>query len=470
VYPAVVVPSPTFDEPPGETSSVRPNEDPSGLRILVSTPGGVWSYPVGAKKRIVLGRATSCDVAIEETSVSREHSAIDFGLLPFVEDLGSRHGTKVHGRTLGKGERAPLAVGSVFEMGAALVVLRSETRPGALPATGDAIVVDPSMQNLYAMVDVIAPSPLSVLLLGETGTGKEVFAAQIHARSPRASRRFLPINCAALSETLLESELFGHEKGAFTGATRTKPGLFESADGGTVFLDEVGELPLSTQAKLLRVLENGEVMPLGSVTPKRVDVRFVAATNRELQSLVAEGRFRADLMYRLNGFTLTLPALRKRKEDVLPLARYFAGRAAARLGRSTPSLDEAAASALTSYAWPGNVRELRNVVERAVSLCRGSGALLPEHLQLPITDTPVGGRESEPSLEKTGVLPTLPPARAFDPLRMTTQSAERERIVEALQRTGGNQTEAAKLLGVSRRTLINKIVAHAIHRPRKGSA
>jgi transcriptional regulator with PAS, ATPase and Fis domain len=309
------------------------------------------------------------------------------------------------------------------------------------------------MRAAYELLDIIGPSPLSVLVLGETGTGKEVFAQAIHSRSPRANRTFLPINCAALSESLLESELFGHEKGAFTGAAAAKAGLFEAADGGTAFLDEIGELGMTIQAKLLRVLESGEVTRLGSVKPKRVDVRFVAATNRDLGSLVEAGRFRGDLFYRLNGFTVTLPPLRERPADILPLARTFAGRAAARLDRSGPTFTDSAADALRRHTWPGNVRELRNVVERAVSACRGSASLSVDHLAIVRSRPDAVG---DPNRTETGVLPDA------------VGSFEKERILDALRRTSFNQTEAAKALGISRRTLINKIIAHRIPRPRKG--
>ena len=359
------------------------------------------------------------------------------------------------------------------------------------------------MQRLYALLDVIAPSPLNVLVLGETGTGKEVFAEAIHNGSARAQAPLLRINCAALSGSLLESELFGHEKGAFTGAAGAKAGLFESAHGGTVFLDEVGELPLDTQAKLLRVIERGEVMRLGSVQPRRVDVRFVAATNRDLQQLIAENRFRSDLFFRLNGFSVTLPPLRKRGKEIVPLARFFLDRAAQ--GRPY-TLGPNAEAALEAFPWPGNVRELKNVVERAIVLAGAGGRIEPMHLQLP--DAQTGQDSSQQMHEVLGPNDTIPPtpyggvphvgwqppdARPCSPcradaahdsrwarrpasaspaanpndLRAQRESWERQQIVSALERTSGNQKEAAVLLGISRRTLINKIEAYGIARPRK---
>ena len=338
-----------------------------------------------------------------------------------------------------------------------------------------------------------------------------MFAEAIHNGSRRAHAPLLRINCAALSGSLLESELFGHEKGSFTGALGAKAGLFESADGGTVFLDEVGELPLDTQAKLLRVIERGEVIRLGSVQPRRVDVRYVAATNRDLQQLIAENRFRSDLFFRLNGFAVTLPPLRKRRREVVPLARFFLDRAAQ--GRQY-TLGPAAEAALESYPWPGNVRELKNVVERAIVLAGPSGNIEPMHLQLPDPQTgqdtsqvsyePIGPNDTVPPTPYGGSsgsggwqpMPPMPPMQpppmgmhpppgmmgptpgfgvpavnpnAVNPndLRAQRESWERQQIMSALERTSGNQKEAAKLLGISRRTLINKIEAYGIARPRK---
>jgi len=487
---------PRFDET-ADVESIR--ESAREAWLVISSAAGVRTIPLPRQPRIVIGRMHTCDIVIEDESVSRQHAAlINPGNGLSIEDLGSRNKTKIMGRSLGRGETAPLSVGSVVEIGYATMFVQMgrpstarpgspSSPPGSAPARSDAsaeraIILDPTMQRLYAMLAIIAPSPLNVLVLGETGTGKEVFAEAIHEGSLRARAPFLRINCAALSGSLLESELFGHEKGAFTGALGAKAGLFESAHGGTVFLDEVGELPLDTQAKLLRVIERGEVMRLGSVAPRRVDVRYVAATNRDIQQLIAENRFRSDLFFRLNGFSVTLPPLRKRRSEVVPLARLFLDRAAQ--GRPY-ALTPHAEMSLEGYPWPGNVRELKNVVERAIVLAGATGRIEPMHLQLPDPHTGHDGSDAYGIPEMLGPNDTIPPTPyggvphlgptpgfgvpAVNPndLRAQRESWERQQIVTALEKTSGNQKEAAILLGISRRTLINKIEAYGIARPRK---
>jgi two-component system, NtrC family, response regulator AtoC len=316
----------------------------------------------------------------------------------------------------------------------------------------DVVVLEPTMQRLYDLGERVAVGDISVLILGETGAGKEILAEHIHRRSTRAAKPYVRLNCAALSESLLESELFGHEKGSFTGALKSKPGLLETASGGTVFLDEIGDVPPSAQVKLLRVMEEKKVLRVGGLAPRTVDVRFVAATNRDLEEDVADGRFREDLYYRIAGVTLVIPPLRERIREIMPLAETFAQLAARRLGRRTPSFSAGARGVLEAYSWPGNIRELRNVIERAVLLA-GDEPIDLEHLPVDkMTGTWAGrsrlNRPTEPSDEPA-------PAGA------------RERILEALTRCGGNQTEAAKLLGVSRRTLGKWMEDHAIPRPRK---
>jgi two-component system, NtrC family, response regulator AtoC len=319
------------------------------------------------------------------------------------------------------------------------------------------VVVDDAMRRVRRLLERVGRSELSVVLLGETGVGKEMCAELLHLSSTRAARTFLRLNCAALSETLLESELFGHERGAFTGATSDKQGLLEAADGGSLFLDEVGDMPLSTQVKLLRVLESKEILPLGSRAPRRIDVRVIAATNRDLEEHITQGSFREDLYYRLNGISIMVPPLRERPADIEPLARFFVTRRtdALKPPQLPPKLSEASLDWLRSQPWPGNVRELRNVVERALVLCDGA-VIEPVHLN----QSP--RKSARPLLESAAIL-------SERGLRDEVKSLERERIEEALQASGGNQRRAAELLGLSRGALLRRLAQLGIARPRKGS-
>ena len=311
----------------------------------------------------------------------------------------------------------------------------------------------PAMARLEALVARVAPGNINVLLLGETGVGKEVLAERIHALSPRGKRPLLRLHCAALSESLLESELFGHERGAFTGAIKTKRGLLETADGGTIFLDEIGELPLSIQVKLLRVIEERKVLRVGGLTAQPIDVRFIAATNRNLEAEVARGTFRQDLYYRLNGISLVIPPLRERAFAIAQLAAQFIGNASAAAGRAALTLSPAAEALLRARDWPGNIRELRNVCERAVLLCPGD-VIEPEHLSLPPDAAPASS-PSAPSIEPTALTPHA--------------QRQRDELVDALARCAGNQSRAAKLLGISRKTLVARLDAYGLPRPRKPS-
>ncbi|MEI9952634.1 MAG: sigma 54-interacting transcriptional regulator [Pseudomonadota bacterium] len=318
---------------------------------------------------------------------------------------------------------------------------------------GDFVVRDPAMQRLYQLARQVAQGTISVLILGETGAGKEVLAQTIHSASARAHQPFLRLNCAAFNETLIESELFGHEKGAFTGALQAKPGLLETAQGGTVFLDELGELSLATQAKLLRVIETREVTRVGGLKPRLIDVRFVAATNKSLEEEIEQRRFRQDLYFRLNGVILTLPPLRERQTEIEALALRFAREVAEQLGKPCPEFSSEARAALHAHRWPGNIRELRNTVERAVLLCDGARI---EVRDLPMERMTLAGHGS--STERpVATQPELTPGAAN----------ERERIVQALAECAGNQSRAAKLLGISRRTLVNRLGELGIERPHK---
>jgi two-component system response regulator AtoC len=375
----------------------------------------------------------------------------------------------------------------------------------------NAVVVEPvvvtegAMERLKHFVERIATGTLSVLILGETGVGKEVMAEAVHRLSPRAKAPFLRLNCAALSESLLESELFGHEKGAFTGAVQAKAGLLESAQGGTVFIDEVGELPLSLQVKLLRVIEERQVLPVGGLRTRRIDVRFVAATNRDLEAEILRGAFRQDLYFRLNGVSLVIPPLRERVGEIEGLATAFIPVAAKEAGRSSePRLSREALRMLQRYSWPGNIRELRNVIQRAVLLC--GNEITPEHLPVQkMESTFAAAPGSQPGealgLGHNGPPRPHPPARGASgivdefsdlptatvrvradsgPISTATQGStavqireemraiERRRIQEVLEQCAGNQTRAANVLGISRRTLVNRIEAYDLPRPRKG--
>jgi DNA-binding NtrC family response regulator len=325
-----------------------------------------------------------------------------------------------------------------------------------VPDTGDIVVADEKMRSLHALVARVAAANISVLLQGETGVGKEVVAELIHRGSARAGKPFLKLNCAALTETLLESELFGHERGAFTGAIATKPGLLEVADGGVLFLDEVGELAQSTQAKLLRVLDERKLLRVGGTAPRAIDVRIVSATNRDLETEVQRGAFRLDLLYRLNALSIVIPPLRERAGEIIPLAKRFLVDVAAKHGRPVPRLSEDAAALMRAYTWPGNVRELRNVVERALVLATSD--------VIDVHDLPHDKMRATLVAPPAAELPTA--SRPHDGDERVAVD-ERQQILDALDACGGNQTHAARLLGVSRRTLINRLEKFALPRPRK---
>jgi DNA-binding NtrC family response regulator len=310
----------------------------------------------------------------------------------------------------------------------------------------------PIMQELFRVIRRLAPHARTVLISGETGSGKELVARALHRSGPRSKQKFVAINCSAVVETLFESELFGHTRGAFTGATSDKPGLFEVADGGTVFLDEIGELPLGMQAKLLRVLETGDVQRVGAVAPRHVDVRVIAATNRDLRAEAAAGRFRSDLFYRLNVVELRVPSLGERPEDVPYLIASFVRESATRLGKRLSGLTPAAERRLVSAIWSGNVRELRNVVERACILA---------------DDEFIGEREFNSSVFQAVPGPADPPVlKPLDGSGPDSLSAmERDHIAEVLSRVGGNKTKAAKILGLDRRSLYRRLEAYGIGAP-----
>jgi formate hydrogenlyase transcriptional activator len=314
---------------------------------------------------------------------------------------------------------------------------------------GDVVGESPALRAVLKHVETVAPTDATVLVCGATGTGKELIARAVHELSPRKARTFVKLNCAAIPTGLLESELFGHEKGAFTGAIAQKVGRFELAHQGTLFLDEIGEIPLELQPKLLRVLQEQEFERLGGTRTVRVSVRLVAATNRDLGRMVAEGRFRGDLYYRLNVFPLSLPTLQERPEDVPRLVRHFTQRFASRMGRRIETIPAHTMDALVRYPWPGNVRELQNIIERAVILSPG-----------PTLEVPLADLQALPPPAQPGAAPMATP--------VTLNDAEREHIVGALTATNwvvGGPRGAASRLGMKRSTLQKKMQKLGIARP-----
>jgi two-component system, NtrC family, response regulator AtoC len=499
------------------TRSVVPRaaDASKGLRLIVFVGGQVTSHPLPRDGEIIIGRGEDAGVRIDHATVSRRHATLLLGGEVRIVDHGSFNGTSMGGKKVAPNTPVPVALSTIVELGETMIVVQVE---GAAPVTASRSLgqsqapradISPGMQHLYRLVDNVAQSNITVIVRGETGAGKEVVSEEIHKRSARANGPLVKLNCAALPEQLLEGELFGYERGAFTGATQAKAGLIESADGGTLFLDEIGEMPLATQAKLLRVVESREVMRLGSLRPKTVDVRFVAATHRDLEEMVTRGQLRQDLYYRLAGVSLVVPPLRERVEEIPKLATDFVTRFCSEAHRPAIPISGQAMSILKSYGWPGNIRELRNVIERAVVFCKGT-AIAPEHLGLPLDRlsrppghlsappvlaapppnampvvfgaTAFGSTAFDPRAPDSGpsgarvTAPMPPPVQAQNSSTLAfgsgslpheMEALERQRILDALAKCGGNQTQAAEMLGISRRTLLRRLDEYAVPRPRK---
>jgi transcriptional regulator with PAS, ATPase and Fis domain len=451
----------------------------------------LWLTVVEAKesRMMPMPESEDSDIILTNPSVSRNHAVLKIrnGEVS-VMDMGSANGTRVGGRRLPQDGEGPVPPGVAILIGGASLVVHqlasaaSFEKPGregnssvrevimasehiralksGKPAQasdapyGDLVVESEAMKKLFELVDRIARGTIAVLLMGETGVGKEVVAAAIHDRSPRRLQPYLRLNCSAFAENLLESELFGHEAGAFSGARAAKPGLFETANGGTVLLDEIGEMPLTIQAKLLRVIETREVIPLGGTRVRKLDVRFISATNRDLRERIRKGLFREDLYFRLSGVAVEVPPLRARRTEITPLAKYFAREAAEALGRKDqPELAADALHFLEEQPWPGNVRELRNCVERAV--------LLSTSNTLTVDDIDPNRQRLLP--RKTDRTMEI----VLDRDKKSSESAELEQIQEALALCAGNQTRAAALLGIARRTLVKKLTSMGLPRPRR---
>jgi two-component system response regulator AtoC len=427
--------------------------------LLVLDDDAPRVFPLPTNRTVMLGRGETACLRLLDTSVSRRHASIArMNGRIHVSDLESQNGTLVNGERIA--EPRLLAPGDRVTVGGVTLIYQSIASARAAPATepaartlhiGDrvAIVADPAMVRLYELVERLATSELPVLVVGETGSGKDLAARALHQLSRRSARPFVGLNCAALQDSLVESELFGYERGAFSGATAAKPGLLETATGGTMFLDEVGDLPAAAQAKLLRVLETKRLMRLGDVRERAIDIRVIAATNRDLAADVETGRFRQDLFFRLSAATIAIPSLRDRPCELPLLADMFLRQACLEAGRAPMVLAPAAEARLLDYAWPGNVRELKHVMEYLAATA-GECLVEPAHLDARLgriaTATPAP-REAEPATE--------PPQ--FRPLADEIRELERTRITAALDAANGNQRTAARMLAMPLRTFVFKL-------------
>jgi two-component system, NtrC family, response regulator AtoC len=418
---------------------------------------------IPSEGEIVIGREPGADLLIDDPHVSRKHARVRWeGPALTIEDLASRNGTVINGDLLKGGTRSARGGDCIRlagrEISVAIVAPTEVPEPplsspqGATETLEGVVVADPSMAKMFGFARRVAATTTTVLILGETGVGKEIVAQQIHGWSDRAARRFIRVNCAALPESLVDSELFGHERGAFTGADKRKIGFAEAAHQGTLFLDEIGELTLPVQAKLLAMLENRSVVRLGSTVETAVDVRVIAATHRSLTQEVAEGRFREDLYYRIGVAVIRVPPLRERPSEISLLAELFAKRFGPRLHWSSPVVSPDASAALAGHSWPGNIRELRNAMEHAMLLTE-DGVIRREHL--PETVTARDGQAAPRPRVSNG------PSRG---VRAAMAEVELASIEEALRVHGGNRTKAALDLGISLRSLLYKIQKYGLGR------
>jgi DNA-binding NtrC family response regulator len=396
----------------------------------------------GDRRSLLIGTHPSADVVLQDPMVSRLHARLDIEERDYVlRDLGSTNGTRVGGTRI---REACLEDGSAIELGATRIAFRLAAEPFEIRLADvdrfeGLLGRSVAMRELFEICAKVAPTEAPVILQGETGTGKDLVARALHARSLRRDRPFVVLDCAAIPPGLIESELFGHEKGAFTGATSARAGVFERAAGGTVFLDELGELPLELQPKLLRCLESGEITRVGGERPIRVDFRAIAATHRDLPRAITENRFRADLYYRLAVIRIAVPPLRDRREDIPLLAAHFARQVlgdAARPGLPPDALD-ALFGELTRHDWPGNVRELRNVVERAI--------ILADPARLGAGTLEVAAGELSRSIEKA--------VHKQHSLRAARAEHEREYLTALLRHTEGDLDAAAQIAGIHRKSL-----------------
>lgn len=432
-------------------------------------------YALPQDGQILAGRAAEAELHISDQSASRHHARffIEHGTVR-VRDLGSRNRTWVNGQAVRQESERVLQSGDVISIGSLTLVLhraaetgpRVSQKPSELPVVlsignRTTLLADPAMVRLYELLRRLARSLLPVLITGETGTGKENAASAVHHFSARSAGPLISLNCAAIPENLFESELFGHQRGAFSGATADKPGRLESARGGTVFLDEVGELPLPAQAKLLRTLETGMVTPLGSVRERPLDCRLVAATNRDLEAEVRAGRFREDLFFRLAAATVTLPPLRDRPAEILLLAERFLEDACRKLSRPLLRLSPSTCTLLLAHPFPGNVRELRNLLDYCAATVTDA-EIAPWHLPARFVSIPVSDKLAQaPALaaESAEAAAAVP---VFRSIADEVSALEQRRMREALEQTQGNQKRAAQLIGMPLRTFVSKLKQYGL--------
>ncbi len=390
------------------------------------------------KALVSLGKLPENDLVLTDPTVSRRHAVVEEKPEGYVlRDLDSTNGTFVDGVRVREGYLTPGAIIRLGETELSFSPLeeRLENLKSDLDRFGRLIGASTPMREVYGILDRIAPTDVTVFLEGETGTGKELAAKAVHAHSRRAEGPFVVFDCGAVAPNLIESELFGHEKGAFTDAVKTRQGAFELADGGTIFLDEIGELSLDLQPKLLRALDQRETKRVGADKPIRVNVRVISATNKELEKEVKAGRFREDLYYRLSVVRINMPPLRKRKEDIESISAFLLAGISSEIGKKITSLSPEAAAALTAYAWPGNVRELKNVLGRAAALCDGE--------RIEVRDLFLSQGKKETTFEGLS--------------GKTLEEIEKAAILATLKAVSGNKTEAAKALGIAYSTLYEKM-------------
>ncbi|HKC59555.1 MAG TPA: sigma 54-interacting transcriptional regulator [Myxococcales bacterium] len=440
-------------DPPRERVTAHGRPEPAGTVPLALH----WRAPDGSVGRIGLdggtvsvGAHAQNQVVLEDRFVSGFHCRLHLrdGRV-WVEDLASTNGTVVDGSRVAQAE---VTAGSTLRVGSQILRIERDAPASPAPLPG-VITCDPVLGGALEMLRRAAPSRLPVLILGESGSGKEVAARAVHELSPRAGEAFVPVNCGAISPELAEAELFGHERGAFTGAIGSSPGAFGAADGGTLFLDEIGDLPLPLQVKLLRALEAGEVKPVGSPRPRRIDVRIVCATHRDLKKLVRAGSFREDLYYRLAGLTVSLPPLRDRREDILPLAEHFLAQES---GGAQRGFSADARARLVAHAWPGNARELRHVVQLAAILTDGP---IIRGAALRIED----GQRSCPAGTDPGEGRDLVDLRG-----RTLEQIEEMAIRSAWERHRGRRGAMARELGIARSSLLRKLDELGLRDPARG--